>query len=232
MGRLNRALPQRVVVALLRTLRYPNVDNIYETYGAEVRLVRIQSMRRPVVERAGCCLQRHCSGVDLVEWLHDLSGMPGRSALPTDPQWLWNVYVAEYTRTGLYARKTLREKLRRWNKFLAAQKAQAITEEQEEPAVPVAFRDPRFACVDAYIRFFACVRWTDHCEILELFRTLRLYADRTPMGPLPDTITKKVSGRGPCVDRRHARSVAAYIRPFFRICANLTVDIQVFFARE
>lgn len=33
--------------------------------------------------------------------------------------------------------------------------------------------------VDAYIRFFACVRWSDHREVLELFRTLRLYTIHT-----------------------------------------------------
>lgn len=40
--------------------------------------------------------QHRMSGIELREWYEELSRLPGRQVQPSDPQWLWNVYVSEW----------------------------------------------------------------------------------------------------------------------------------------
>lgn len=177
--RLNRALPQRVVVCLLTELGYTRVSNIHVTYD------------------------RRMSRIDLIGWWQDLrQTVPGRAADPEDPQWLWNVCEAEWLRVDAYTRRARQEKLRRWNRYLLGGANAPCRLGATHPPVPDTFLSDRFGMVDPYIRFFAIVRWSDHVRVLELFRTLVLYAANVS-------------------DRRHARSIASYVRPFFHLCVAL-----------
>lgn len=138
-GRLNRALPQRAVVACLHELGYPHVDHI-----------------QPLYDRA-------LSTIDLPAWLRDLHAVGHRPPRETDPRWLWDVYAAACRDTGLHPPKTVRGKLSRWNRYLRARGLAPL-----DPAslgapgpvpVPPLFLDPALARVDPYVRFFAGVWW-------------------------------------------------------------------------
>lgn len=190
--RLNRALPQRAAVALLTVLGYPRIANITECYG------------------------RRVPDIHLCQWLQDLRQLPGWDARDDDPAWLfWRVYVAEYPRASP---RTRRQKLRRLNAWLRRHPGHgAPVDEETAPVaadatttrpVPAAFRDPRFAQVEAYVRLFVALRWTDHETALGLFRSMTVYAARS-------------------ADRRHARCMATYVRPVYYLCAALTANRSV-----
>ena len=173
-GRINRALPQRVVQAALEILGYE--------------------------QRANICVvrHRHRSHVDLRAWLTDLRAVPGRAPDPADGQRLWDFYHAEFVRTDRFSRRTLQEKLRRWNLHLRATGEPAAR--CGEPAPPVA--PVADDTVDPYIRFFAPVYWDDHAEALHLFGRL----------------TAHVRG---CKNWREARVLRSYVRPVFYLLLAL-----------
>ena len=54
--------------------------------------------------------------------------------------------------------------------------------------------------VEAYIRFFATERWTDHERVLQLFGAMGQYVERLKQ------------------NARRARTLSAYIRPFYHLC--------------
>ena len=155
-SRLNRALPQRAVMALLVELAYPRVDNI-----------------APFFARRGSMLE-------LAEWLTELSTI--RAIRPDDPQWLWNVYAALYDQ--VHPPKTVREKLRRWNCYLrrSAPTTVTVARVSHDPAVPLAVLDPANSDIDPFIRFFVVVRWPGDGEavLAQCFRPMAHYASHCP----------------------------------------------------
>lgn len=154
-SRLNRALPQRAVTALLVELAYPRADNI-----------------APFFARRGSMLE-------LAEWLTELSTI--RAIRADDPQWLWNVYAALYDQ--VHPPKTVREKLRRWNSYLR-RSAPTVTVARvaHDPPVPLAVLDPANSDIDPFIRFFVVVRWPGDGEavLAQCFRPMAHYASHCP----------------------------------------------------
>lgn len=183
LGRRNRALPYRVALAVLTVVGHPAASTLLpENFG------------------------RALSGVQLGLWLRELHAIPGRAPRPAeDPQWLWNAYAWELEhqqRQGGAVHNTTvrsrREKLRRWRLHVAPH---ALVRDggPDEPPLPDAFRNPEFATLDPYLRFFAAVRWADAEDVLRLLRGLATSAER-------------------CRDRRRGRVLAAYVRPFYHLC--------------
>jgi hypothetical protein len=158
--RRNRALPQRLVEAVLR-------ETGHEAIAAQ--LVEFY--------------ERRMSRIDLARWLEDLLAVRPTPDAQRDAQWLWNTYVAECDRLGDFSPKTRREKLRRWNLHLTRchpGTAKVLPRSMDGgPEVGAAFLDPAFAAIDPYIRFFAAVWWTDHVEVLRLFQGMAAYNRRT-----------------------------------------------------
>ena len=160
---------------------------------------------------------RRFSGVDLPVWWRDLRRL--RSPEGNDGQLLWNAFESEWKRTDAYSHKTLREKLRVWNRFLSAQPTGPhgrAEEAQTHPTLPACFLDPDFDTLDPYLRFFAGLRWRDAASGLRIFSAMATYLAQ-------------------CRDWRHARNMrtvqevsvvagyspGVYVRPFFYLCVHL-----------
>lgn len=105
--------------------------------------------------------------------------------------------------------KTIREKLRRWNRYLKRHHPTTtlVRLDATTAAVPPAVLDPANAGIDPYVRFFTVVRWpVDGVTVLtRCFQPMARYADE-------------------CSDQRHGRAMRCFLRPvlyvFVELCAG------------
>ena len=155
--RPNRAMPPRIIKALLRCAGYAGADNIsgYQR--------RYHGTTAAVVE--------------LVAWQRELAGgIDGRIFDDVrDNQLLWNAYVVAWKAAG-GAHKARADRHRSWTKHTGC-----VVDDRAAPhtppGVPPGFDDPRNARIDPYVRFFVGVRWGGTTEAMDLFRTLTAYCD-------------------------------------------------------
>lgn len=155
---------------------------------------------------------RHMTRMNLIQWWPDLVRLrPHNHA--ANASLLWRAYCVETERTG-YARavKVRRERRRRWVRWVRTHTRASEWTDTDQPVdagLPPLFTDPRFVDrVDPYVRFFAPLLWPDDATaVLNFFRALHDHIRRTA-----------------ATNPRRAAILAAYIRPFFRICVALTAQ--------
>jgi hypothetical protein len=154
--RPNRAMPPRVIKALLHCGGYASSGNI-----------------------SGYQRRHHTAVVELAAWRRELADdIDGRIFTESDNQLLWNAYIVAWNAAG-GTHKARADRHRSWIKHTGCVVDDGAAP-QTPPGLPAGFDDPVNACIDPYVRFFVAVRWCGPgrgTEAMDLFRTLTAYCE-------------------------------------------------------